>query len=137
MRIGELASRTGTSTHSIRFYERHGLLPDAARGENGYREYDEADEERLRLLVGLRRLDLPLDQASELASLCLDGRCRESSADLRTAIARKRDEVAGRLEELRFLDLRLAHLSGQLSGGNCPRELITHGKEIQIDARTL
>ena len=134
MRIGELARQTGTTTHSIRFYERNGLLPSAGRSDNGYREYDHSDAERLRLLVGLRRLDLPLEQASELASLCLDGKCQQSSEDLRAAIADKRTEVARRLEELHFLDRRLAHLSCRLSGGLCPRELIAQGKEVQIDA---
>lgn len=134
MRIGELARRTGTTPHSIRFYERHGLVPSAGRSANGYREYDAADEERVRLLVGLRRLDLPLEQAAELAALCLDGRCQQSSSELRTAIAEKRDEVERRLEELHFLDVRLAHLSGQLSGGLCPRELIARGKEVTIGA---
>ena len=134
MRIGELARITGTTPHSIRFYERRGHLPGADRTENGYRDYGKADEERLRLLLGLRRLDLPLEQASELASLCLDGRCQQSSEDLRAAIAEKRNEVQRRLEELHFLDMRLAHLSGQLSGGLCPRELIAQGKEVQLDA---
>ena len=137
MRIGELAHLTGTSTDTIRFYERHGLLPNAQRADNGYRDYHDDDVERVRLLVGLRRLDLPLGQASELASLCLEGRCRQSSEELRAAIAEKRNEVGRRLEELHFLDLRLAHLSGQLSGGVCPRELIAQGKEVQIDASTL
>jgi len=130
MRIGELARLTGTTPHSIRFYERQGLLPSAGRGENGYREYREDDVERLRLLVGLRRLDLPLEQAAELASLCADGRCGRVSDELRTAIAEKRQEVAQRAEELRYLDERLAHLSGQLAEGESPRHLITLGEEV-------
>ena len=132
MRIGELARLTGTTPHSIRFYERHDLLPSAGRAENGYREYGEDDAERLRLLVGLRRLDLSLEQASELAALCIEGRCQQVSDDLRAAIADKRDEVTRRAQELRFLDKRLAHLSGQLAGGECPRDLITNGKEVRV-----
>ena len=50
MRIGTLTQRLGTTTHAVRFYERHGLLPAPERTENGYREYSEADAERLRLL---------------------------------------------------------------------------------------
>lgn len=70
MRIGTLASQLGTTTHAIRFYERRGLLPAPGRSGNGYREYSEADAERLRLLIGLRHLDVPLHQAAELASDC-------------------------------------------------------------------
>ena len=39
MRIGELAAATGTTTKTLRFYERSGLLPRAERSANGYRDY--------------------------------------------------------------------------------------------------
>jgi DNA-binding transcriptional MerR regulator len=136
MQIGELAARLGTSPHAIRFYERRGLLPAAARTPSGYRDYSEEAAERLRLLIGLRRVDLPLDQAAELAGLCAEGRCEEVSDELRVAIADKRREVARRAAELRFLDRRLAHLSGQLARGDPPRTLIRTGKE-DVDDRPL
>ena len=132
MRIGTLAERLGTTPHAIRFYERHGLLPAPERHENGYREYTEQDAERLRLLVGLRRLDLPLEQAADLARQCAAGRCDEVSVELRQAVAKKREELHRRIEELRFLDERLAHLAGQLGSGETPQVVITLGKE-EID----
>jgi MerR family transcriptional regulator, Zn(II)-responsive regulator of zntA len=39
MRIGELAAATGTTTKTLRFHERSGLLPRAERSANGYRDY--------------------------------------------------------------------------------------------------
>ncbi|MBA3877431.1 MAG: hypothetical protein C0498_10915 [Anaerolinea sp.] len=129
MRIGELADRLGITTGAIRFYERRGLLVSPARSGNGYRDYGEDCVERLRLLVGLRHLDLPLGQAAQLSSLCAEGRCDEVSAELRAAIANKRRELARRMDELRYLDRRLAHLGGQLETGEAPRTLITTGKE--------
>ena len=41
MRIGELAERTGTTTKTLRFYERAGLVPEPQRTAAGYRNYDE------------------------------------------------------------------------------------------------
>ena len=125
MRIGTLAERLGTTPHAIRFYERNGLLPAAERGENGYREYTDADVSRLRLLIGLRQLDLPLTQAADLATLCAAGRCDEVSDELKVVLADKRVELARRMDELRYLDGRLAHLAGQLDAGEAPRPLIT------------
>jgi DNA-binding transcriptional MerR regulator len=133
MRIGELAERLGTTPHSIRFYERQGLLPAAARTDNGYRDYADADADRLRLLIGLRQLDLPLEQAAALATMCAAGRCDQVSEELRMAIGAKRRELARRISDLRFLDRRLAHLSGQLADGDRPRNLITIGKEERHD----
>ena len=61
MQIGELARRVGVSTDTVRFYERSGWLPRASRRENAYRDYRESDAEHLRLLIDLRRLDIPLE----------------------------------------------------------------------------
>lgn len=129
MRIGELAQRLGTTAHAIRFYERHGFVPPARRGQSGYHDYNEVDISRLRLLIGLRTLGLPLDHASELAGLCVEGKCEQVSNELRGAIAAKRGEIARRTEELRYLDHHLAHLAGELESGKSPRPLITLGKE--------
>jgi len=134
MRIRTLADRLGTTTHAIRYYERHGFLPTPARGENRYRNYSEADADRLRLLLGLRQLDLPLDQAAELASMCVEGRCEEVSAELRTVILTKRAELGRRMDDMRYLDQRLAHLQGGLAAGDPPRPLIMLGKEGHREA---
>jgi DNA-binding transcriptional MerR regulator len=136
MRIGALARELGTTPHAIRFYEKRGVLPAASRQVNRYREYSLADAERLRLVLGLRQLDLPLDQASELAGMCADGRCDEVSQDLRGAITDKRAELQRRMADLRYLDERLAHLEGDLAAGEAPRPLITLGKEDRPNAET-
>ncbi|MFE4054403.1 MerR family transcriptional regulator [Streptomyces sp. YIM B13518] len=45
MRIGELARRAGISARMLRYYEEQGLIAPQ-RGDNGYRDYDEALVER-------------------------------------------------------------------------------------------
>src|SRR5258706_13761998 len=39
LRIGEMASRTGRSIHTIRWYEAQGLIPDVVRDSGGRRVY--------------------------------------------------------------------------------------------------
>jgi DNA-binding transcriptional MerR regulator len=114
MRIGELADRIGVSTDTVRFYERSGWLPRASRRENAYREYSEADVEHLQLLIDLRRLDLPLDDAARIASWCHSGHCDESTAELPHLIAERRADVASRIAGLQALDARLASLERHL-----------------------
>lgn len=128
MTIGELARSLGTTTHAIRFYERHGLLPPARRSPNGYRVYEDSDALRLRILLGLRRLDVPLAQAARLAELCASGRCDEVSGGLRALIEEKRRELAGAMRDLRFLDQRIEHLVLRLNAGDGPRSLLEVGK---------
>ena len=66
MRIGELAATLGTTTKTLRFYEGIGLLGLAVRSESGYRIYDRAAQDRARLVLGLRRLDLSIDELQDL-----------------------------------------------------------------------
>ena len=114
MRIGELAERVGVSTDTVRFYERSGWLPRANRRENTYREYGDADVDHLRLLIDLRRLDVPLDDAAKIASWCHSGHCGESTAELPHLIAERRADVASRIAGLQALDARLASLERHL-----------------------
>jgi len=114
MRIGELARQLGVSADTLRFYERAGWLPRPDRSENGYRSYRAEDLEHLRLLLDLRRIDLPLEEAARLASWCHAGHCEATSSSLPALIARRRAELHGRIGDLRRLDERLAELQGHL-----------------------
>ncbi len=88
MPIGELARELGVTTKAVRFYEARGLLPGPARVANGYRDVNADAVQRLRVLVGLRRLDVPLDEAAELAGLCAP----TGSVTRRPQIARRTTE---------------------------------------------
>jgi DNA-binding transcriptional MerR regulator len=131
MRIGEMAQQVGLAPETLRYYEHLGLLPSPVRNSGGYREYGDEDAERLRLLVGLRQLDVPLSVAAKLATMCADGRCREVSEELRAAIPAERSKIRRRISELRHIDERLALLEQELGAGQRPRELIhlEHRKE--------
>lgn len=62
MKIGELASATGTPVESIRFYEREGLLPAPERAANNYRSYGSEHKTRLAFIRHCRSLDMALDE---------------------------------------------------------------------------
>jgi DNA-binding transcriptional MerR regulator len=115
MRIGELAQQVGVSTDTIRFYERSGWLPRASRQENRYREYGEQDVEHLRLLIDLRRLDIPLEDAGRIAGWCHSGHCSDTTAELPGLIGERRAEIADRIAGLQALDARLAGLDRHLA----------------------
>lgn len=61
VKIGELASRTGVSIRSLRYYEEKGLLTPLRR-VNGYREYSPLAEEQVRAVQLYLQLGLSTDQ---------------------------------------------------------------------------
>jgi DNA-binding transcriptional MerR regulator len=132
MRIGELAAAVGVSADTVRFYERSGWLPRPSRRANDYREYGETDAEHLRLLIDLRRLDIPLDEAAQIATWCHSGHCADATYELPRLIAERRAVVASRIAGLRELDERLARLETHLLTGR--RRLVVVGQTGCCDA---
>ena len=84
MKIGQLAQQTGTPVDTIRYYEREGLLPRAARTEGNYRIYDAVHLERLAFIRRCRSLDMTLDEIRVL--LCFRDRPLESCEDVNTLL---------------------------------------------------
>ena len=120
MRIGELARDLGVSPDTLRFYERDGVLPRPPRGENGYRAYGAIDRERVRLLLDLRRLDVPLSEAASLAAWCQSGHCAETTDALPQVMRARRAAIRERIAGLEALDRRLAQLETHLSFAELP-----------------
>lgn len=73
--IGEVAERSGLSVHSLRFYEREGLLLSTriARDEGGRRRYSEVDVEWLYICTRLRASGMPIAQIRRFAELVRTG----------------------------------------------------------------
>ncbi|WP_163510721.1 MerR family transcriptional regulator [Fodinicola acaciae] len=71
MRIGELAELAGTTPRALRHYEEHGLL-EAARADNGYRDYGVEAVNRVRNIRFLIEAGLTVEDVKRFLP-CLDG----------------------------------------------------------------
>lgn len=113
MRIGELAGHLGVTTKSIRFYESIGLMPEPVRTPSGYRDYAEADAERLTFIKTAQRLGLSLDEIGEIVAFRDRGQppCGYVADVLHRQVAdldRRIGEMRALSEELRALEVRAA-----------------------------
>ncbi|MBT3767547.1 MAG: MerR family transcriptional regulator [Rhodospirillaceae bacterium] len=66
LRIGKFAANLGTTPKTIRYYEKIGLLKTPDRTDQGYRMYDADTVNRAKLVFGLRRLGLSIDEVLDL-----------------------------------------------------------------------
>jgi DNA-binding transcriptional MerR regulator len=66
MTIGKLAAAEGVGVETVRFYQRRGLLARPPRRGSGYREYSEADRERLVFIRRARALGFTLSEIADL-----------------------------------------------------------------------
>ena len=108
MKVSELARRAGVAPSAVRFYEEMGVLPLAARRDNGYREYADESLARLRLVVALRRLGLAPVDAGRLAALCIEH--GEVDLDLMPLIASQRASIEQQRADLDRVDAQLTDL---------------------------
>jgi DNA-binding transcriptional MerR regulator len=69
MKIGDLAKRTGLTGHTIRYYERIGLLPKAGRDRAAHRAYDAEILPWIAFLERLKRTGMSLAEMRRYAAL--------------------------------------------------------------------
>jgi DNA-binding transcriptional MerR regulator len=125
MTVSPLAAACGVTADTVRFYERVGLLPPAARDGNGYRRYGEAAVERLRFIRRSQQFGLSLDDIRELLTIRDGGRCPCGHAnDLLVARLRELDEQIATLTELRG-DIATLLTSDVSEGLACGTELVS------------
>ena len=111
MKIGELARAAGTQSETIRYYERAGLLPEAARTDANYRVYDAAHIQRLAFIRHCRSLDMTLDEIRTLLQFkdAPEENCEQVNALLDEHIG----HVVTRINELKILQKDLKILREQ------------------------
>lgn len=111
--IAEMAERTGVTAHTLRYYERIGLLT-VARDASGYRAYVAADFARVVFLSRLRMTGMPIRELQRYVTLVGDGPDTEPER-LRMLVAH-RESVRAQLAELQFaldtVDFKIATYGG-------------------------
>ena len=63
--ISQLAEKLSVSAHTLRFYEKEGLLPSIQRDQSGSRVLSQADAEWLELLRCLQNTGMPLKEIKQ------------------------------------------------------------------------
>ena len=120
MRIGELAKTTGIGIDAIRFYERHGLLPEPKRRESGYRTYAVDDVRQLQFIARAKQLGFSLQEIRELLEL---SNARDTDvASVKAATEKKLQDVERRLAEMTHIRDGLRTLIERCPGHGSPED---------------
>ncbi len=98
MKIGELAKRSGLTAHTLRYYERIGLLPRAHRDSSGQRDYDASILIWVGFLGRLKTTGMPIREMLRYAALREQGRSTEP--ERRALLEAHRETVRAHVAEL-------------------------------------
>lgn len=99
MSISDVAERTGLTTHTLRYYEREGLmLTPVGRASSTHRRYTEADVTWVTFLTKLRSTAMPIATMREYVVLARQG--ERTEAERLELLLRHRIAVVRQLEEM-------------------------------------
>lgn len=109
--IQQVAERTGLSAHTLRYYERVGLLDGIGRASSGHRRYTEDDLASLAFLMRLRATGMPIRSMLEFVKLRRQG--YETVRDRLALLEEHHREVRAHMQELEqhltFIEAKLDH----------------------------
>ncbi|MBB3392556.1 DNA-binding transcriptional MerR regulator [Rhizobium sp. BK275] len=110
MKISDLAKRCGLSAHTLRYYERIGLLPYADRDRSGQRDYDASILSWIEFVGRLKTTGMPIRDMLLYAKLADKGKATFS--ERREMLEEHRERVRVHLADLeaclRVLDGKIA-----------------------------
>ncbi len=96
--VSDVAQQTGVSAHTLRYYERIGLIPEVERTSSGHRRYGERHIRWVRFLRRLRSAGMPIAKMRRYVALITAG--DDSSEERFELLAAHREDVVRRIEEL-------------------------------------
>jgi len=115
--IAQAAAETGLTTHTLRYYERDGLmLAPVDRATSGHRRYSERDLVWIEMITRLRSTGMPIRDVRRYAALVRDGAGNE--AERLALLKAHRERVEAQLVEvtahLRAIDHKIGIYEGQV-----------------------
>ncbi len=110
MKIGDLARRSGLSAHTLRYYERIGLLPYADRDRSGQRDYGAEILTWIEFLGRLKTTGMPIRDMLRYAELVGGG--KDTLGQRRRMLEEHRERIRAHMADLkaclRVLDGKIA-----------------------------
>src|SRR6187402_1962054 len=115
--IDAAAERMGISKHTLRYYEREGLLPPIAKAHNGHRRYTDDDLGWVKFLQLLRATGMPIREMKSFVALTWAG---DHTISQRVEVLARyravlRERMATDREHLKYLDHKIDYYTGVLA----------------------
>lgn len=105
--IKQAAEKVHLTAHTLRFYDREGLLPFVSRDAAGNRVFSEGDLEWLGLICCLKNTGMSIRQIGDYIQCCLEGdgtleQRRQMLIAHRQAVLRQIEELNDNLAKINF-----------------------------------
>ena len=96
--IQDVSNKTGLPAHTLRYYEKEGLIPGVERSQGGFRQYTDEDLERLGLICCLKNTGMSIQEIARFVQLTHEG---DHTLEERVELLRAhRERVLARMAEM-------------------------------------
>ena len=112
--IGQLAKMTSTTSVTIRYYEKQGLIPKSKRSQGGYRLYPEGLISRFHFIQNAKAVGFSLEEIKELLSL--QHKKNVTSKTIKDLTLSKTDEIKDKIKILNQMQKVLAKWADACDG---------------------
>jgi MerR family copper efflux transcriptional regulator len=115
--IGMASGASGVTQRMVRHYEKIGLIPAPPR-RGSYRDYSDADVQRLRFIANARDLGFPIEEIRTLLGLWSDR--ERSSAEVKALAEARAAELGRKAKILEAMRRTLTQLASACHGDDRP-----------------
>jgi MerR family Zn(II)-responsive transcriptional regulator of zntA len=116
MKISQLEKLSGISAHTLRYYEKSGLLKASMRNENNYRIYSADDLATAKFIKHSKQCGFTLAETTSLLAIKHDKR-QHVCAEAKTITANKLRDISSQIEQLKQMQKTLTQLEKYCCGG--------------------
>ena len=132
MTTSEVAERADVNIHTVRYYEKRGLLPEPPRTSAGYRQYDPEHVSHIRFIKRAQDLGFTLEEIGELLELRAEP---GAGSDVRAKTAEKVREIDAKISDLQRIRAKLVELGEACEHHGSPEDcLVLHALEEPAEA---
>lgn len=116
--INEVATMCDITAHTLRFYDKEGLLPFIGRSETGNRVFTEHDVDIIKLICCLKNTGMPIKEIKKYVDMLMSG--DDTAEPRKNMMLDHRREVVRQIEELKknltIIDMKIAFYGSYNNG---------------------
>lgn len=118
--IGQVAKKLGLTAHTLRYYDKEGLLPFVKKGSSGARVFEDDDLDWLLILECLKATGMHLKDIKKYMDLCLIG---DSTLQERmNMFVRQKKRIEEKMQQLNKymekIDFKIAYYTEAVKNGS-------------------
>ena len=109
MKISELEKKSGISAHTLRYYEKAGLLKASQRNANNYREYSQDDLSTAKFILACKKSGFTLAETTALLAI-KDNKEQHDCAEAKIITTNKIKQISEQIQQLKNMQTTLKKL---------------------------